>query len=64
MDNKLANDQFILFYFILFKLYNHWKRRDLNLEFLNLLKHQDLSIELQEYPWWPKPLEMEMRKGH
>ena len=36
MDNKLANDQ--LFYFILFKLCNHWKRRDLNAEFLNLLE--------------------------
>ena len=45
MDNKLA------FYFILFKLCDYWKRRDLNLEFLNPLEHQDLSIELQEYSW-------------
>jgi len=47
MDNKLANDQV----FILFKLCNYWKRRDLNLEFLNPLEHQDLSIELQEHSW-------------
>lgn len=49
MDNKLANDQVFILFYLNYAIIR--KKRDLNLEFLNPLEHQDLSIELQEHSW-------------